>query len=47
VVIVKQGSLGAVQAVLGSRSVTPAGNFPPRQLEFYLVSPANPAADRR
>jgi len=47
VVIVKQGSLGAVQAVLGNRSVTPAGNFPPRQLEFYLVGPASPAPDKR
>ena len=40
VVIVKQGSLGAVQAVLGHRGITPIGNFPPRHLEFFLVGPA-------
>jgi 4-amino-4-deoxy-L-arabinose transferase-like glycosyltransferase len=40
VVVAKQGSLGAVQAVVGNRHVTPVGNFPPRQLEFFLVGPA-------
>jgi 4-amino-4-deoxy-L-arabinose transferase-like glycosyltransferase len=40
IVIVKQGSVGAVQAVVENRSVTPIGNFPPRKLEFFLVGPA-------
>src|SRR5579859_6853668 len=40
VVVARQGSLGAVQAVVGSRGVTSIGNFPPRQLEFFLVGPA-------
>jgi 4-amino-4-deoxy-L-arabinose transferase-like glycosyltransferase len=40
VVIVKQGSAGAVQAVVENRSITPIGNFPPRKLEFFLVGPA-------
>jgi 4-amino-4-deoxy-L-arabinose transferase-like glycosyltransferase len=40
VVVAKMGSLGAVQAVAGDRSVTTIGNFPPRQLEFFLVGPA-------
>jgi 4-amino-4-deoxy-L-arabinose transferase-like glycosyltransferase len=40
VVVAKQGSLGAVQAVVGNRSVTSIGKFPPRQLEFFLVGPA-------
>ena len=40
VVIARQGSLGAVQAVVGNRSVTPIGNFPPRQLEFFMVGAA-------
>ncbi|HET9838441.1 MAG TPA: glycosyltransferase family 39 protein [Candidatus Angelobacter sp.] len=40
VVIGKLGSLGAVQAVVGERTVTSIGNFPPRQVEFFLVGPA-------
>jgi 4-amino-4-deoxy-L-arabinose transferase-like glycosyltransferase len=40
VVVAKQGSLDAVQAVVGNRSVISIGKFPPRQLEFFLVSPA-------
>ena len=40
VVIVKQGSIGAVQAVVGNRTVTPIGAFRPRQLEFFRVGPA-------
>ncbi len=40
VVISKLGSLGAVQAVVGQRTVTSIGNFPPRQIEFFLVGPA-------
>jgi 4-amino-4-deoxy-L-arabinose transferase-like glycosyltransferase len=39
VVVAKEGSLGAVQAVVGDRSVTLIGNFPPRHLEFFLVGP--------
>jgi 4-amino-4-deoxy-L-arabinose transferase-like glycosyltransferase len=39
VVIAKQGSIGAVQAVVGNRTVTGIGAFPPRQLEFFLVGP--------
>src|SRR5438270_3770830 len=37
VVVAKLGSMGAVQAVVGNRNVTSIGNFPPRQLEFFLV----------
>ncbi len=40
VVVAKQGSIGAVQAVVGDRTVTYVGKFPPRQLEFFLVGPA-------
>ena len=43
VVVGKQGSLGAVQAVVGNRSVTSIGKFPPRQLEFFLVGPIKDA----
>jgi 4-amino-4-deoxy-L-arabinose transferase-like glycosyltransferase len=49
-VVAKQGSLGALQAVAGDRSVTELGKFPAlinghmvcdknRQLEFFLVGP--------
>jgi 4-amino-4-deoxy-L-arabinose transferase-like glycosyltransferase len=41
VVVARLGSLGAVQAVVGDRSVVSIGKFPPRQLEFFLVGPAN------
>jgi 4-amino-4-deoxy-L-arabinose transferase-like glycosyltransferase len=40
VVVAKEGSLGAVQAVVGSRQVTPLGAFPPQHLEFFRVSAA-------
>jgi 4-amino-4-deoxy-L-arabinose transferase-like glycosyltransferase len=40
VVVAKEGSLGAVQAVVGDRQVTPLGAFPPQHLEFFLVSSA-------
>ena len=40
VVVAKEGSLGAVQAVVGNRQVTPLGAFPPQHLEFFLVSAA-------
>jgi 4-amino-4-deoxy-L-arabinose transferase-like glycosyltransferase len=40
VVVARQGSLDAVQAVVGNRSVTSIGRFPPRQLEFFLVGAA-------
>lgn len=40
VVVARKGSLGAVQAVVGDRSVTSIGEFPPRQLEFFLVDAA-------
>lgn len=38
VVVAKEGSLGAVQAVAGNRQVTSIGTFPPQHLEFFLVS---------
>jgi 4-amino-4-deoxy-L-arabinose transferase-like glycosyltransferase len=38
VVVAKQGSAGAVQALVGSRQVTRLGDFPPQHLEFFLVS---------
>jgi 4-amino-4-deoxy-L-arabinose transferase-like glycosyltransferase len=44
VVVARQGSLGAVQAVVGDRSVALIGRFPPRQLEFFLVGPTKPTA---
>ena len=40
IVVARKGSLGAVQAVVGNRTVTPSGEFPPRQLEFFMVGPA-------
>jgi 4-amino-4-deoxy-L-arabinose transferase-like glycosyltransferase len=40
VVVARKGSLGAVQAVVGDRSVTSIGEFKPRQLEFFLVDAA-------
>ena len=40
VVVAKEGSMGAVQAVVGNRQVTPLGAFPPQHLEFFLVSAA-------
>ncbi|HKD82087.1 MAG TPA: glycosyltransferase family 39 protein [Candidatus Angelobacter sp.] len=39
IVVARMGSLGAVQAVVGNRSVAPIGQFSPRQLEFFLVGP--------
>jgi 4-amino-4-deoxy-L-arabinose transferase-like glycosyltransferase len=40
VVVAKEGSLGAVQAVVGDRQVTSIGTFPPQHLEFFQVSAA-------
>ena len=40
VVVAKEGSLGAVQAVVGDRQVTPIGTFPAQHLEFFQVGPA-------
>jgi 4-amino-4-deoxy-L-arabinose transferase-like glycosyltransferase len=40
VVVAREGSLGAVQAVAGDRQVTSIGTFPPQHLEFFLVSAA-------
>ncbi|MGZ4868374.1 MAG: glycosyltransferase family 39 protein [Candidatus Angelobacter sp.] len=40
VVVAKEGSLGAVQAVAGNRQVLPLGTFPPQHLEFFLVNAA-------
>jgi len=40
VVVAKEGSLGAVQAAVGSRQVLPLGAFPQQHLEFFQVSPA-------
>src|SRR4029077_17357584 len=37
VVVARQGSLGAVQAVVGDRQVTSIGTFPPQHLEFFQV----------
>src|SRR5947209_5397631 len=38
VVIAKEGSEGAVQAMVGNRQVREIGSFPPQHLEFFLVS---------
>ncbi|HET8890138.1 MAG TPA: glycosyltransferase family 39 protein [Candidatus Angelobacter sp.] len=40
VVVAKEGSLGAVQAVVGNRQVLPIGTFPLQHLEFFQVSAA-------
>jgi 4-amino-4-deoxy-L-arabinose transferase-like glycosyltransferase len=40
VVVAKEGSLGAVQAAVGSRQVLPLGAFPQQRLEFFQVSAA-------
>jgi 4-amino-4-deoxy-L-arabinose transferase-like glycosyltransferase len=40
VVVAKEGSLGAVQAAVGSRQVLPLGAFPQQHLEFFQVSAA-------
>jgi 4-amino-4-deoxy-L-arabinose transferase-like glycosyltransferase len=40
VVVAKEGSLGAVQAVAGNRPVKSIGTFPPQHLEFFEVSAA-------
>jgi len=40
VVVAREGSLGAVQAAVGSRQVLPIGTFPPQHLEFFQVSAA-------
>jgi len=40
VVVAKEGSLGAVQAVAGDREVKSIGTFPPQHLEFFEVSAA-------
>lgn len=39
IVVARTGSLDAVQAVVGDRSVTPIGEFRQRQLQFFLVGP--------
>ena len=38
VVIAKEGSEGAVQAMVGNREVRQIGSFPPQHLQFFLVS---------
>jgi hypothetical protein len=38
IVIGKEGSQGAVQALAGPRQVTDLGGFAPQHLEFFLVS---------
>ncbi|MGC2745619.1 MAG: glycosyltransferase family 39 protein [Candidatus Angelobacter sp.] len=40
VVVAREGSLGAVQAVAGDREVKSIGAFPPQHLEFFQVSAA-------
>ena len=40
VVVAKEGSLAAVQAVAGDREVKSIGTFPPQHLEFFQVSAA-------
>jgi 4-amino-4-deoxy-L-arabinose transferase-like glycosyltransferase len=40
VVVAKEGSLGAVQAAVGDRTVTSLGTFPAQHLEFFMVSAA-------
>jgi hypothetical protein len=40
VVVAKEGSLGAVQAVVGERHVTAIGSLPLRHLEIFLVDAA-------
>jgi 4-amino-4-deoxy-L-arabinose transferase-like glycosyltransferase len=40
VVIARQGSQDAVQALAGDRNIKPLGSFPPQHLEFFLVSNA-------
>src|SRR5258707_1631919 len=40
VVVAREGSLGAVQAVAGDREVKSIGMFPPQHLEFFVVSAA-------
>jgi 4-amino-4-deoxy-L-arabinose transferase-like glycosyltransferase len=40
VVVAREGSLGAVQAVAGDREVKNIGTFPPQHLEFFQVSAA-------
>jgi 4-amino-4-deoxy-L-arabinose transferase-like glycosyltransferase len=40
IVVAKEGSLDAVQAVVGNRQVTALGAYPPQHLEFFLVSAA-------
>jgi 4-amino-4-deoxy-L-arabinose transferase-like glycosyltransferase len=40
VVVAREGSLGAVQAVAGDREVKSIGSFPPQHLEFFQVSAA-------
>ncbi|HKV93684.1 MAG TPA: glycosyltransferase family 39 protein [Candidatus Angelobacter sp.] len=40
IVVARRGSLDAVQAVVGDRSVTPIGEFQQRQLQFFLVGAA-------
>jgi 4-amino-4-deoxy-L-arabinose transferase-like glycosyltransferase len=40
VVVAREGSLGAVQAVAGDREVKSIGTFPPQHLEFFVVSAA-------
>jgi 4-amino-4-deoxy-L-arabinose transferase-like glycosyltransferase len=40
VVVAKEGSLGAVQAVVGNRQVLSIGTFPLQHLEFFQVSAA-------
>jgi 4-amino-4-deoxy-L-arabinose transferase-like glycosyltransferase len=40
IVVAREGSLGAVQAVAGDREVKSIGTFPPQHLEFFQVSAA-------
>ncbi|MCU1220596.1 MAG: Melittin resistance protein PqaB [Candidatus Angelobacter sp.] len=40
VVVAREGSLGAVQAVVGDREVKSIGSFAPQHLEFFQVSAA-------
>ena len=38
VVIIKEGSADALRALTGDRRISALGNFPPQNLEFYLVT---------
>jgi 4-amino-4-deoxy-L-arabinose transferase-like glycosyltransferase len=45
VVIAKQGSAGAVQALVGDRKVLSVGVFPPQHLEFFRISGVDKAVE--